>query len=186
LCLGVYVWGRRSVESVFLSTHDCHHERFSLRLRHLALLPPSAARAFAASRIRVFLKSVFCCFRRPHKGLGYASRRVERSECYERDDRQRTGVKTFIERYEIHLLETRQHNKNPTKRPEISEFMKRREELGKQFVDALMSGLMAMTFLGNGWGVRARAMLADAYVREPKPSDVTEVFEHSDCLPLAA
>jgi hypothetical protein len=94
--------------------------------------------------------------------------------------------KRFLKGYETYYLEARRNNRRPVLRPEINEFMKRRGELAKQFADALMSGVMAMTFLGNGWGMKARAMFADAFVREPKPSDVIEVLEHSICLPLAA
>jgi hypothetical protein len=92
----------------------------------------------------------------------------------------------FLKGYEAYYLEARRNNRRPVLRPEINEFMKRRGELAKQFSDALMSGVMAMTFLGNGWGVKGRAMLADAFAREPKPSDVIEVLEHSGCMPQAA
>jgi hypothetical protein len=94
--------------------------------------------------------------------------------------------KRFLKGYETHYLDARRQNRRPTIRPEMNEFMKKRGELGKQFADALMSGVMAMTFLGNGWGVKARAMLADAFAREPKPSDVIEALEHSGCLPQPA
>jgi hypothetical protein len=94
--------------------------------------------------------------------------------------------KRFLKGYEAYYLDARRQNRRPVIRADVNEFMNKRGALGKQFADALMSGVMAMTFLSDGWGMKARAMLADAFVREPKPSDVIEVLEHSGCLPQAA
>lgn len=59
---------------------------------------------------------------------------------------------------------------------EIALYIKSRPELSDLVVDVLMGGMLAASFQDNRWGLRARAALADSYVRERRPVTVIKAI----------
>jgi hypothetical protein len=87
-------------------------------------------------------------------------------------------AKKFFSIYERFALEQIDSDKSETI-PELAAFVRAHKNIEKVVVEAYMSGLLAATFLNNRWGLRARAMLADLYGRESKPSTVIRAIEES-------
>ncbi|HEV2575135.1 MAG TPA: hypothetical protein VGU72_25600 [Beijerinckiaceae bacterium] len=89
----------------------------------------------------------------------------------------RKEARRFFAGYEQFLEHQIEAGVKPAGDPEFAHFMKTRSELAECAETAMFSGLLALTFLGNGWGQRARALLADSFGRERKPTTVLKVIE---------
>lgn len=62
---------------------------------------------------------------------------------------------------------------------EYSVFVQNHPNLENVVQDAMFCGLVAMSHLSSGWGQRYRAMLADLYARDRRPSTVIEAVRES-------
>ncbi len=76
----------------------------------------------------------------------------------------------FFETYE--RVAVANASKSPSSSPDVQEFVHKRPELEKVLAEALESGVLAMTFLNDEWGVRGRALFAESVVGERRTSKV--------------